>query len=145
MKHILTHRAEAGASQLLAAFKTAKNKGLLYPKMRLGSFTFKSAPDTGKNAGSLYLTSGETYLGKLGPNAKELILMYDDKLAELIAILEDVPGAATAYGQRTGQCCICGRLLTAKESVAHSIGPICAEKFGIYFASNDDVEIPDDF
>jgi hypothetical protein len=28
----------------------------------------------------------------------------------------------------TGRCCRCGRLLTVPESVAHGIGPDCAEK-----------------
>lgn len=36
---------------------------------------------------------------------------------------------AMEYGQITGTCCNCGRLLTNEESIANGIGPICASKF----------------
>lgn len=36
---------------------------------------------------------------------------------------------AKAYGLKTGRCLMCGRELTAPESVAQGIGPICAGGF----------------
>lgn len=35
---------------------------------------------------------------------------------------------AEQYGKTTGQCAICGRVLTNEESIERGIGPICAEK-----------------
>lgn len=40
--------------------------------------------------------------------------------------------AVKEIGILTGSCCICGRTLTAEESINDGIGPICASKaFGI--------------
>lgn len=36
---------------------------------------------------------------------------------------------AKEYGQKTGVCMMCGRLLTNPTSVAEGIGPICAGRF----------------
>lgn len=38
--------------------------------------------------------------------------------------------AAKNFGLLSGICCSCGRDLTAEDSVAAGIGPICATKFG---------------
>lgn len=35
---------------------------------------------------------------------------------------------AAAYGQATGVCAVCGRLLTDPDSIARGIGPICLSK-----------------
>ena len=51
--------------------------------------------------------------------AKRFVPMYADKLT-----LAD----AKLYGTTHGYCMICGRLLTAEQSVADGIGPICAGK-----------------
>lgn len=37
--------------------------------------------------------------------------------------------AAKNFGLLSGICCSCGRDLTAEDSVAAGIGPICAQKF----------------
>lgn len=36
---------------------------------------------------------------------------------------------STQYGQHTGTCGVCSRLLSDPESVARGIGPVCARKF----------------
>lgn len=36
---------------------------------------------------------------------------------------------AKRFGQITGTCCVCSRMLTDEHSIAEGIGPICAEKF----------------
>lgn len=40
----------------------------------------------------------------------------------------DLHGAMVRYGHATGECGVCGRLLTDPESVAAGIGPVCAGK-----------------
>lgn len=139
----------ANPTTVIAVLQTAKNNKILYPKIKLGRFTFTLAPLSSANAGCAYIKIGDTYLGKLCPNGVLRISPFDEAKygREIIAVLADVTAAATAYGRQTGNCCICGRLLTAKESVAHSIGPICASKYGLVFqkVSPDNMEIPDDF
>lgn len=36
---------------------------------------------------------------------------------------------AKRFGQITGTCCVCSRMLTDEHSIAEGIGPVCAEKF----------------
>lgn len=36
---------------------------------------------------------------------------------------------AKKFGQVTGTCCVCGRVLNNEASIAAGIGPICAQKF----------------
>ncbi len=43
-----------------------------------------------------------------------------------------------------GACCCCGRLLTTPESIQSGIGPICAEKNGIWYFSDGFVNDADD-
>lgn len=134
-------------AKLLVALQLAKSKGIMWPKIRLGRYRFSLAPEHSANAGFMYVKIGETYLGKVD---KENVIYSKDMPAsvrkEIEAILADPLMAATAYGQRTGTCCICGRTLIAKESVAHSIGPICADKFGFQFSRpSDTMDIPEDF
>lgn len=50
---------------------------------------------------------------------KRFVPMYADKLSLI---------DAKAYGHTHGYCLICGRLLTAEQSVKDGIGPICAGK-----------------
>jgi hypothetical protein len=38
--------------------------------------------------------------------------------------------AVAEIGLLTGNCCVCGRMLTAEDSIAGGIGPICAGKVG---------------
>ena len=50
--------------------------------------------------------------------------------ARIAAAIANPAEAAKAHGQRTGECSVCGRELTNKDSRALGIGPICAERFG---------------
>lgn len=50
-----------------------------------------------------------------------------DKLAAIIA---DPAEAARLYGELTGRCCMCARILEDEESVERGVGPICAAKSG---------------
>lgn len=121
-----------------AAFDTARDNGLKRLSLRLDEYKFKPASETGRNAGSIYVTSlsrtdsaGEAaYLGKItdGKFFSARNCSADDE-ARIIAAAIDPKAAAVAYGKRTGSCCICARELTNAESVALGIGPICAGKY----------------
>ena len=126
-------KAVAGLEPIVVAFEQAKERGLKRPKVRLGSVKLSLAPATGRNAGSIYVVeaASDTYLGKITEGrfirSREC---SPEQEAEVLAVCADPKAAAVAYGRRTGECCICGRELTNKESIELGIGPICAEKFG---------------
>jgi hypothetical protein len=118
-------------SKIEVAFADAFKNGIKTPKLRLGSFMFSRAPDTGRNAGSIYVKEGKSYLGKVTDG--EFFPVWDcgdDRKAQVIDVAADPAKAAKAYGLRTGKCSCCGRTLTNGLSVALGIGPICATKFG---------------
>lgn len=124
----------AGLEPISVAFSKAFENGIQRPKMRLGSVKLSRAPDHGRNAGAIYVTdqATDTYLGKIAEGrfirSRDC---SDEQEAEVLAVCADPAKAATAYGQRTGRCSICGRTLTKGESIDRAIGPICAQKFGL--------------
>lgn len=65
--------------------------------------------------------------------AKELIdgkFVYQGMATRFVKASERMSiEEAKAYGKRTGQCCVCSRTLTVKESIEAGIGPICASRF----------------
>lgn len=125
------NKADVDIGRIATAFTTAKQNGLKFPKLRLADFTFSLASAAGRNAGSIYVKDGETYLGKItdGKFTRSRDCTAETE-ASILAVCADPEAAAVAYGQRTGQCSCCGRELTNAESIARSIGPICAEKWG---------------
>lgn len=120
-------------SKVATAFTTAFGNGIKRPKLRLGSFQFSRAPDTGRNAGSIYVKEGEQYLGKVTDGRFYPVRECgDDRAAKVVEVASDPSKAAKAYGLRTGECSCCGRELTKGISIDAGIGPICAEKFGLF-------------
>lgn len=118
-------------SKIEVSFAAAIEHGIKRPKLRLDAFKFSLAPATGKNAGSIYVTEGEQYLGKV--TAGKFICTRecgDERAAKVIAVASDPAASAKAFGIRTGSCSCCGRELTNGASIDLGIGPICAEKFG---------------
>jgi len=112
-------------------FSYAKSRGIKQPQMRLGVYKLRTASAFSANAGAIYVTLQDTYLGKIKdgrwiPTIPGFI--HSQPLADL---LKDPTLAAIAYGERTGNCAICGRLLTAEESIQRTIGPICAANYGL--------------
>jgi len=85
-------------------------------------------------AGKLCLVSpvfGAGYFGTFRPNGdftptKQFTYEH---LQLLINVEERGLEAIKAIGLLTGNCCICGRTLTAEGSIDEGIGPICAGKF----------------
>lgn len=113
------------------AFAAAQALGKKRPKLKLAGFTFSLAPDHGVNAGAIYVKRGEEYLGKIAQGKLLKVRTCEEvTAAEIVKVAADPKGEAIAYGRRTGNCCICNRELTNKESIEMGIGPICAEKWG---------------
>lgn len=132
---IMPKEKEDGAAinvgKIEVAFANAFKNGIKRPKLRLGAFQFSRAPDTGNNAGSIYVKEGEQYLGKV--TAGEFFPVRDcgdERKAQIIEVAADPAKAAKAYGLRVGSCSCCGRALTNGISIDLGIGPICAEKYG---------------
>jgi hypothetical protein len=129
---------EGGAATLTLAkiregFASAV-RHLKRPKLRVANIQFSLAPDTGRNAGCIYVVRAEddTYLGKITQDDK-FITSRDCTAADsetVARVAADPAAAATAHGHEFGQCSCCGRELTNPESVARGIGPICAERWG---------------
>ena len=114
---------------------TAVNNGFAKVRLRTKDFSFKAAPATGSNPGSVYVYLNDaerTYIGKIKDGKINVYPSYQYYNA-VAAIAENPQEAALRYGQETGSCSICGRPLVAKESVRFAIGPICAEKVGFSF------------
>jgi hypothetical protein len=121
------------ASMIHTAFAHAQEKGIKKPKMTLDGFKISMAPAHGMNAGALYVVrkADDQYLGKIKDGRFMGTRECDaDTEAQVVRIIADPKGEAIAYGQRTGNCCICNRLLTKHASIDAGIGPICAERFG---------------
>lgn len=128
----------AGIDRLKAAFDSAiaysaaKGKGLRLrnPKITIGSMVISPAKATSANAGALYVKSGEQYLGKIsGGKFFASRECSPDQSAKVLAFVADPGGAAKAYGQETGVCCVCNATLRSEWRL-RGIGPICAEKYG---------------
>ena len=128
------NRAEAPTvdlSNVVAMFNKA-HEAIKTPKFRFEDLVISRAPDTGANAGALYVKVDGEYAGKV----KEgkwfgLRSAPQDTLSKLQQIAESPLDSAVAYGRKTGNCAMCGRDLTKHESIERGVGPICAERFGL--------------
>jgi hypothetical protein len=121
----------SGVSHVVEAFAHAVASGLKRPKMYLGDFVFKLAPEGSRNAGAIYVTEEGEYLGKIADG--KFIATREctaEQTAAIVEVCKDPKKAAEIYGQETGRCSCCGRELTDPVSIANNIGPICAERFG---------------
>lgn len=119
--------------EIYTTLQHAVSKGVMFPRIRIERFTFTPS----KYPETMYVkhTETKTYLGKvIGstfiPNSRWGITVEErDDINKILATpLEE---AIRVHGQQTGQCCFCGRTLLNGLSIAASIGPICAEKYGI--------------
>jgi hypothetical protein len=115
------------------SFARAMERGVKAPKLRLDGFRFSPAKATSTNAGAIYVKDIESdeYLGKIVAAKFQRVRACTPEMEErIIAAAADPAAAATAYGQRTGCCSVCGRVLTKAQSVDRAIGPICADNYG---------------
>lgn len=135
----------ANVAKIVDAFNQAKKK-VRYPKLRLSGenegdrFIFSPAPDTGVNAGAIYVKQqaramGEVYegayLGKiLGGSFFRSRDCTEETEKAVLAVASDPETAAVAYGKRYGVCSVCDRDLSDEKSVERGIGPVCAKRMG---------------
>lgn len=130
-----TQRAAAPVvdiSRIEALLGTARDNGLKKPVFRASGLAFSFAPDTGTNAGAVYVKQSGEYVGKLMHGQFFRVRTTPDDVAQkLIDIAADPRGKAIDYGRETGTCACCGRTLTDPKSIELGIGPICIENFGL--------------
>lgn len=124
-----------GVDLLKAAFDKAvaysAEKGLkLSPRITVAGITISPAKAASKNAGALYVKSGDDYLGKIAGGKFHATQECSDEVqAKVLAFVANPAEAAKVYGQTTGTCCVCNATLISKWK-HRGIGPICADKFG---------------
>lgn len=114
------------------SFARAMERGVTSPKLRLDGFKFSPAKAHSTNFGAIYVKDIESddYLGKIVESKfLRVRACTEEQEARIVAAAADPSAAATAYGQRTGTCSVCGRKLTKGESVDRAIGPICWENY----------------
>lgn len=115
--------------RILDLFASAAASGYRRPIYRAEGLILSLAPDSGVNAGAIYVKSEDKlYLGKV---VQGRYLGRNEAQEALQRIAESPRDAAIRYGQRTGTCACCGRALSNAASVKLGIGPICAEKWGL--------------
>lgn len=119
---------------------------LKFPKLLLdagddlGPLRLTIAGDTARVPGSVNVAQAKgdkLWLGRiLRSGAMEWNMRIEadrraSALSALRAFAANPSQAAMAYGRRLGCCCLCGRTLADPVSVAHGVGPICSEKWGL--------------
>ena len=121
-----------GLERLVAIFTTVGQRKAV---LRLdGGYQFNIAPDSGVNAGHVYVKKDGEYCGKITPegtfrNVRNCPAEVTEFLMELEG--DEIVALAIAYGKNTGRCACCGRELTNEESIDLGIGPICRAKWGL--------------
>ena len=118
-------------SAITVSLTKAHYAGLKAPKLRLDTFVFSRAPDSGANAGAVYVKEAGEYLGKIvGGKLFALLKVSTDTEARIIEVAKDPVNSAIAYGKKFGRCSMCNRDLTLEESVDRGMGAVCASKYG---------------
>ncbi|UFW91072.1 DUF6011 domain-containing protein [Bradyrhizobium barranii] len=122
---------EISIARIEEAFAATRANDLRRPRLNLATFTFKPAGSNSRWAGSIYVTEGREYLGRIthGRFVCSSACTHD-KQAKIVEAAADPHAAAVAYGRRTGSCACCGRALTDPSSIERGIGPVCAENYG---------------
>ena len=113
-------------------FNIAMGNGLKRPILRVGQLAISRAPDTGRNAGFLYIKDSGEYAGKLSAEGKYFGVRAarEEITKELQELAKDPMTAASLHDKKTGQCSCCGRELTNAISIELGIGPICRDRWG---------------
>jgi hypothetical protein len=114
---------------LHALFATARDNGLRSPRLTVGSGVQLTAQRGDPNA--INVREGGFYRGTIRGGVFTGRTPSESLTATLARLAADPTGELTAYGRATGRCACCSRPLTDPVSVAMSIGPICAARFGI--------------
>ena len=125
-----------------ARFNAATESGLKYPKIRLTTAAgdpvkLQRNGDRSRYPGHVSVTDGgpfgaNEYYGRIDLEGRfHATRKATGEIVDVLRVLNDNPdGAVKVQGQRTGNCCLCGRELTKHDSIDRGIGPICAGKWG---------------
>lgn len=131
------------ASNILGTLIEANVKGIKKPILRLvmdnGAQVRIKYMTRGGNSGGCWVTVNDELRGKISDQGEftpyNCKYQSADWVADLVEYIEkvnsDPKGALISYGRVTSSCGCCGRTLTDPKSISLSIGPICAEKYGI--------------
>lgn len=117
-------------------FLNAAKAHLKAPKVRFlapdgkGELRISMAPDSGKNAGALYVKVNDFYMGMIRQSG-EVVRLSPELVACIERIAINPVAAAKAYGALMGRCSFCGIELTDAGSVEVGYGPICAKHYGL--------------
>lgn len=123
-------------TKVLHLFAKAMESGVKKPALYVGCLRLAFAPNTGRNAGCIYVKDEGEYAGKIGIDGKFYGIRDSRRPQtvieqELIALVADPLGRMAEHGRATGICSCCGRKLTNEESVTLGIGPICRSQWGL--------------
>lgn len=131
-------------SGLAALFDHAIAKGIKFPKIRLDvngqPITLARCGEGSRYTGDINVTGGKgdgkLWHGRVARANGEWTPSRRDPAPEgllpmLAELARDPSAAGAAHGQRTGNCCFCGRDLMDYRSVDAGYGPICAENWGL--------------
>lgn len=128
-------------SKLVQMFQAAQGTGgeikllspVLYVRLAGCEVKLSLAKPHSKNPGSIYLTHGEEYLGKITPDGqlRPVKQLFDGLPEALAEFCQDPKAYAVKYGRITGRCCFCHLELTNRVSVYNGFGPVCARHWGI--------------
>lgn len=127
---------------IVSMLERMQASGLKHPKVRIETsdatpVVLSIAGQRARFPGSLNVTDsprfGGEFFGRISRagEADARLQRRQDVLDALRQLADDPESALAAYGQRTGNCGICGRFLSNSESVERGIGPICADKAGL--------------
>ena len=132
-----TSKLETAFAKARASAERPGQKGVMVKPVKLladNGLTVKFQPGSigSQWEGMLFAKSAD---GKKLGHVKggRFIAKFDCSETEKAAVVDcanDPQKAAVAYGKAYSSCCICGRGLLNDESIARSMGPICAERFG---------------
>ena len=122
---------EVDLTSVRTMFEKVHLAGYRKPVYRADNITITRAPDSGRNAGALYVkTEDGDYAGKIIGTTFRPVRGADDTIKEaLLKVAADPQAAAVDYGKRTGRCACCGKQLTNSLSVELGIGPICRDNW----------------
>tara|TARA_Y100000034_G_scaffold131908_1_gene193663 strand:+ start:157 stop:999 length:843 start_codon:yes stop_codon:yes gene_type:complete len=115
-------------------FATAQGNGAKKPAIVVDNLRLSLAPLNGRNAGYIYVKDNGNYAGKISPEGvfSAVRECRDEVKHELEELAKDPVNTMIRHGRSTGRCSCCNRELTKKISIDAGIGPICAEKFGLF-------------
>jgi len=132
-----------GMPRIFAMFTAATESKLKHPAIRLADdasshLHLSLAGAASKNAGSIYVKSGDRYYGKITPEGRFFPVRECPPTVErqLLQFAADPETVAAKYGKLTGRCCFCGRNLTDDRSTDVGYGPVCAGKFGLNWGAS---------